>query len=140
MGGIALKPDIVTSRREETNGQIWLDLSHNGYEEGFGLIHRRRLYLSANGEDFDGRGAAGRQGRQFLCLALPSASRRPGLDHLQNGQAALMKLAKGLFWRMRVQGGELALGRKRRHRRRRQVRRTQQLVVLGGDRKRPDRG
>ena len=27
----------------------------------------------------------------------------------QNGQAALMKLAKGSFWRMRVQGGELAL-------------------------------
>src|SRR5581483_6118081 len=39
MDGIALKPDIVTARREETNGQIWLDLSHNGYEEGFGLIH-----------------------------------------------------------------------------------------------------
>jgi len=130
IGGIALKPDIVTSRREETNGQIWLDLSHNGYEEGFGLIHRRRLYLSANGEDFMGEDhLIGKGGNSFaLRFHLD-----PGVQVsiTQNGQAALMKLTKGSFWRMRVQGGELALAESASIGAGGKVRRTQQLVIMG---------
>ncbi len=53
-GGMALRPGVVTCRREETDGQIWLDTSHDGYEEGFGLVHRRKLYLSTDGHDFMG--------------------------------------------------------------------------------------
>ncbi|MDQ7248505.1 heparinase II/III family protein [Dongia sedimenti] len=130
MGGIALKPDIVTSRREETNGQIWLDLSHNGYEEGFGLIHRRRLYLSANGEDFMGEDQlVGKGGNSFaLRFHLHPAVQ---VSITQNGQAALMKLAKGSFWRMRVQGGELALAESAAIGAGGRVRRTQQLVIMG---------
>jgi uncharacterized heparinase superfamily protein len=130
MGGIALKPDIVTSRREETNGQIWLDLSHNGYEEGFGLIHRRRLYLSANGEDFMGEDQlVGKGGNSFAVRF----HLHPGVQVsiTQNGQAALMKLAKGSFWRMRVQGGELALAESAAIGAGGKVRRTQQLVIMG---------
>jgi uncharacterized heparinase superfamily protein len=130
MGGIALKPDIVTSRREETNGQIWLDLSHNGYEEGFGLIHRRRLYLSANGEDFMGEDQLVGKGGNSFALRFHL---HPGVQVsiTQNGQAALMKLAKGSFWRMRVQGGELALAESAAIGAGGKVRRTQQLVVMG---------
>ncbi|WP_395015878.1 heparinase II/III family protein [Dongia sp.] len=130
MGGIALKPDIVTSRREETNGQIWLDLSHNGYEEGFGLIHRRRLYLSANGEDFMGEDQLVGKGGNSFALRFHL---HPGVQVsiTQNGQAALLKLAKGSFWRMRVQGGELALAESAAIGAGGKVRRTQQLVVLG---------
>jgi uncharacterized heparinase superfamily protein len=130
MGGIALKPDIVTSRREETNGQIWLDLSHNGYEEGFGLIHRRRLYLSANGEDFMGEDHLIGKGGNSFALRFHL---HPGVQVsiTQNGQAALMKLAKGSFWRMRVQGGELALAESAAIGIGGRVRRTQQLVIMG---------
>lgn len=130
MGGIALKPDIVTSRREETNGQIWLDLSHNGYEEGFGLIHRRRLYLSANGEDFMGEDQLIGKGGNSFALRFHL---HPGVQVsiTQNGQAALMKLAKGSFWRMRVQGGELALAESAAIGAGGKVRRTQQLVIMG---------
>jgi uncharacterized heparinase superfamily protein len=129
-GGIALKPDIVTSRREETNGQIWLDLSHNGYEEGFGLIHRRRLYLSANGEDFMGEDQLVGKGGNSFALRFHL---HPGVQVsiTQNGQAALMKLAKGSFWRMRVQGGEVALAESAAIGVGGKVRRTQQLVIMG---------
>jgi len=130
MGGIALKPEIVTSRREETNGQIWLDLSHNGYEEGFGLIHRRRLYLSAEGEDFMGEDQLVGKGGNSFALRFHL---HPGVQVsiTQNGQAALMKLAKGSFWRMRVQGGELALAESAAIGAGGRVRRTQQLVIMG---------
>jgi uncharacterized heparinase superfamily protein len=130
VGGIALKPEIVTSRREETNGQIWLDLSHNGYEEGFGLIHRRRLYLSANGEDFMGEDHLVGKGGNSFALRFHL---HPGVQVsiTQNGQAALMKLPKGSFWRMRVQGGELALAESASIGAGGRVRRTQQLVIMG---------
>jgi uncharacterized heparinase superfamily protein len=130
MGGIALKPDIVTSRREETNGQIWLDLSHNGYEEGFGLVHRRRLYLSANGEDFMGEDQlVGKGGNAFAIRFHLDPGVQASIT--QNGQAALLKLPKGSFWRMRVQGGELALAESAAITAGGRVRRTQQLVVMG---------
>jgi uncharacterized heparinase superfamily protein len=130
VGGIALKPDIVTSRREETNGQIWLDLSHNGYEEGFGLIHRRRLYLSPNGEDFMGEDQlVGKGGNSFALRFHLHPQVQVSITH--NGQAALIKLAKGSFWRMRVQGGELALAESAAIGLGGRVRRTQQLVILG---------
>jgi uncharacterized heparinase superfamily protein len=130
MDGIALKPDIVTARREETNGQIWLDLSHNGYEEGFGLIHRRRLYLSANGEDFMGEDQlVGKGGNAFALRFHLHPTVQASIT--QNGQAALLKLPKGAFWRMRVQGGDIALAESAAIGAGGRVRRTQQLVVMG---------
>ena len=136
MEGIALKPDIVTARREETDGQIWLDLSHNGYEEGFGLIHRRRLYLSANGEDFMGEDQlVGRGGNSFALRFHLHPAVQASIT--QNGQAALLKLPKGSFWRMRVQGGEVGLAESASIGAGGRVRRTQQIVVMGaieGDR------
>ncbi|HVZ01505.1 MAG TPA: heparinase II/III family protein [Dongiaceae bacterium] len=130
MDGIALKPDIVTARREETNGQIWLDLSHNGYEEGFGLIHRRRLYLSANGEDFMGEDQlVGKGGNSFVLRFHLNPDVHASIT--QNGQAAILKLPKGSFWRLRVQGGEVALAESASIGAGGRVRRTQQLVVMG---------
>jgi uncharacterized heparinase superfamily protein len=130
MDGIALKPDIVTARREETNGQIWLDLSHNGYEEGFGLIHRRRLYLSSNGEDFMGEDQlVGKGGNSFALRFHLHPEIQASIT--QNGQAALLKLPKGSFWRMRVQGGDVALAESAAIGAGGRVRRSQQLVVMG---------
>jgi uncharacterized heparinase superfamily protein len=130
MDGIALKPDVVTARREETNGQIWLDLSHNGYEEGFGLIHRRRLYLSANGEDLMGEDQlVGKGGNSFVLRFHLHPEVQASIT--QNGQTAILKLAKGSFWRMRVQGGEVALAESAAIGAGGRVRRTQQLVIMG---------
>ena len=47
-------PSRVESRRNENEAGIWLEASHNGYEKLFGLVHRRRLFLSATGEELRG--------------------------------------------------------------------------------------
>ena len=35
--------------RNEDEGNIWLDLGSNGYQNAVGVLHRRRLYLDASG-------------------------------------------------------------------------------------------
>ena len=47
-------PSRVESRRNENEAGIWLEASHNGYEKRFGLVHRRRLFLNATGEELRG--------------------------------------------------------------------------------------
>ena len=40
--------------RAENDGAQWLDMSHDGYRSLYGIIHRRRLWLSADGGDLRG--------------------------------------------------------------------------------------
>lgn len=47
-------PRRVESRRSENDDGIWLEAAHNGYEKLFGLVHRRRLFLYASGEELRG--------------------------------------------------------------------------------------
>jgi uncharacterized heparinase superfamily protein len=134
LGGMALRPETVTCRREETDGQIWLDSSHDGYEESFGLIHRRRVYLSADGEEFMGEdsliGQEGKSGGNSFCLRFHL---HPDVQAsvTQNGQAALIRMPKGSGWRLRVEGGDLALAESVHLGREGQVRRAQQILVVG---------
>ncbi|MET1027076.1 MAG: heparinase II/III family protein [Dongiaceae bacterium] len=128
-GGMALKPTVVTSRREETEGQTWLDTSHNGYEEPYGLVHRRRLFLSADGSELMGEDTLNGSGGNALALRFHL---HPGVQAsiTQNGQAALLKLPGGSGWRMRVQGADIALADSIYMGQRGQMRRSQQLVIL----------
>jgi len=45
---------MVTVDHQEQEGAHWLDAVHDGWEAGFGLRHRRRLYLAEDGEDLRG--------------------------------------------------------------------------------------
>ena len=47
-------PTHIENRRNENEAGIWLEAAHDGYAADFGLIHRRRLYLSGSGEDLRG--------------------------------------------------------------------------------------
>jgi uncharacterized heparinase superfamily protein len=47
-------PTRVESRRNENVQGVWLEASHNGYEKLFGLVHRRRIFLAASGEEVRG--------------------------------------------------------------------------------------
>jgi len=129
-GGLALTPRSVTVRREETEAGQWLDMRHNGYEEPFGLTHRRRLFLSADGLELIGEETlSGRGGKSFaLRFHL-----HPGVQvsMTQSSHAALLKLSQGGGWRLRVQGGELSLADSIYLGQSGTVRRTQQLVVQG---------
>jgi uncharacterized heparinase superfamily protein len=129
-GGLALRPEVVTCRREETDGQIWLDTSHDGYEESFGLVHRRKLYLSADGHEFIGEEHLVGPGGNAYALRFhlhPQVS----VSVTQNGQAALIRMPKGSGWRLRVDGAELALAESVHIAELGQVRRSQQIVVIG---------
>jgi uncharacterized heparinase superfamily protein len=55
IGGMPIKgPDNVFSASGEKDGQIFIDTSHDGYLKRFGLIHSRRLSLSADGNTLEG--------------------------------------------------------------------------------------
>jgi uncharacterized heparinase superfamily protein len=133
-GGLALTPKSVLARREATEAGQWLDLRHNGYEEPFGLSHRRRLFLSADGNELMGEDIlTGRGGNAFaLRFHLHPAVQ---VSVTQNGQAAFLKLpggaAGGGAWRLRVQGGDLNLADSIYLGHKGQVRRSQQLLALG---------
>jgi len=47
-------PQLVESRRTEEERGVWLEMRHDGYTPRFGLEHERRVFLSANGDDFRG--------------------------------------------------------------------------------------
>jgi uncharacterized heparinase superfamily protein len=129
-GGLALTPRSVVVRREATDSGQWLDARHNGYEEPFDLVHRRRLFLTPDGLELIGEETlTGSGGRSFtLRFHL-----HPGVQvsMSQSSQSALLKLSQGGGWRLRVQGGELSLADSIYLGQPGAVRRSQQLVVQG---------
>jgi uncharacterized heparinase superfamily protein len=129
-GGLALIPRSVMVRREATEAGQWLDARHNGYEEPFDLAHRRRLFLSADGLELIGEDTlTGRGGKTFALRFHLHPGVQASLTH--GNQAALLKLAQGGGWRLRIQGGELALADSIYLGQSGMVRRAQQLVVQG---------
>lgn len=47
-------PETVDVSRHEKEGGLWVDLSQDGYLERYGVIHQRRLFMTADGNDFRG--------------------------------------------------------------------------------------
>lgn len=114
-------PTRVESRRSENEDGIWLDASHNGYEKLFRLIHRRRMFLSAGGEELRGEDLllpAGTERNAFfwekyLQHRMPEdpsfvirfhlhPEARASLAH--DGSNVLIRLANGDGWQFRAQG------------------------------------
>ncbi|MSP48000.1 MAG: hypothetical protein EXQ95_01610 [Alphaproteobacteria bacterium] len=123
-------PPAIEVRREEADGQAWLDASHDGYVDRLGASHRRRLYLSADGEDLRGEdlvtGAAGRP-YQLRFHLHPRAQ----VSLAQNAAAALLRLPSGGGFRLRVSGGRLDLGEAIYLGRPGEMKRTQHVLVTG---------
>jgi len=103
----------VAIERTEADGNLWLDLAHEGYLAAFGLTHRRRVWLAASGEDLRG---------EDRLVARPGATPAPAnfavRFHLhpdikaalvQNGVAVLLQTSGGIGFRFRASGGRLAL-------------------------------
>lgn len=106
------RAEILVNRREH-EGNVWLDLSHNGYLAALGLVHRRRLYLSAEGNDLRGEDTlrrenpAKKKGRSFAVRFHLHPNVQASLA--ADGSAVWLKLPSGPGWQMRAQGGTLAL-------------------------------
>ncbi len=111
--------------REEDASGVRLMASHDGYLATHGLIHRRRLSLSADGGDFRGEDsvtaegagprasfdiAAGRMDR----MCVPFAIRFHLHPHVEAdvflaGRAVRLRSPSGDLWIMRQLGGELTI-------------------------------
>jgi uncharacterized heparinase superfamily protein len=129
-GTIGRRPDRVTCRRGESDGNIWIDASHDGYLEDFGVIHRRRLYLGADGDDFRGEDTLTGPGGQDFAVRFhlhPAVQVSP----VQTGEAALLRLPGGAGWRFRASGGRLGVSEDVYLGVRGKIKRSEQIVVTG---------
>jgi uncharacterized heparinase superfamily protein len=107
-GTLRRRPQTVMCRREEAEGSVWLEASHDGYRRRFGQIHRRRLFLAASGDDLRGEDCLdGRGGERFAIRFHLHPEVQANLA--QGGTTVLLRLPKGGGWRLRVQGAQVSL-------------------------------
>ncbi len=108
-GSLGRRPKRVISNRLEDGGNIWIEASHDGYRERFGLTHRRRLYLTADGDDLRG---------EDILSGVGGATRFTIRFHLHpnvkasltaDGSGALLRLPSGEGWRMHSSGAALVI-------------------------------
>jgi len=100
-GRIGKRRAVTTTERSTDDGAILLSMSHEGYMRPDGIVHRRRLFLSADGEDLRGEDIlSGPVGVSFAVRFHLHPSVRATL--LQSGQAALLKPPRGGVWRLRA--------------------------------------
>lgn len=116
-GYIGRGPEEVRySRREGAEG-VWLDLDHDGYLRRYGVLHKRRLFLAANGLDLRGEdsllmaegrlksnGVAGRDVDIRFHLH-PDVEATP----TQDGEAAILRLPDKHGWMFRARGAKLTI-------------------------------
>jgi len=131
-GEFGPKPERLHCRRhEDEQGNSWLNLHHDGYSGRFGLIHRRRLYLGASGEDIRGEDSLEGVGVSSGHDVAVRFHLHPDVQAsaLHGGSAVLLRMADGQGWRFRASGAEISmadsvyLGQKDR------IRRSQQIVL-----------
>lgn len=152
---IGKHPGEVTGHAVQSDGATWLTGRHDGYLQGFGLIHERRLWMAAGGEELRGEDSLLPPGIASLAHVDRAADDerrglwrwrrgRPRVFHLrfhlhprvtaslvQDGAAILLRLPSGAGWRFNADGGNVGLedsvyaGEG-------DIKRTRQIVVTGG--------
>ncbi len=129
-GTIGRRIRHMTCSREAVNGAVLVDASHDGYQAPFGVIHRRRLFLSSDGHDVRGEDSVtGRGGCAFAVRFHLHPEVSASLTGTDN--AVLLRLPGGGGWRFQVSGGTLALAESVHLGRREEVRRAEQIEVRG---------
>ena len=128
-GGMVRRPRRLEATRADSDGAVWAMASHDGYAPNFGLTHRRRLWLSADGADLRGEDTL-IGGHKGVFAARFHLHPDVKVSLIQNGGAALLRTPSGLAWRFNIGGGRLDLAESV-YLGRDSVRRTEQLVVAG---------
>ncbi len=130
--------EVVANRQESEEGS-WLDLSHDGYARRHAVLHRRRIFVSADGSDVRGEDALepvpgrrrlrGLRGHIDVRFHLaPGVEATPTAD----GLGALVRLTDGRVWQFRARGGTLAIEASLWIAPDARPRATQQLVISAG--------
>lgn len=118
--GLAGRPRHVKVEREDADGACLIDASHDGYAGRFGFLHKRRLYVTAGGDDLrveDRLAPAAKEGLSAAAkpaAGLPFAIRlhlHPDISAvtIQEGTAVLLRLPGRTGFRFRAGGAWLAL-------------------------------
>lgn len=128
--GLGRRVTQVICRREEAEGQVWLDASHDGYLANLGIVHHRRLYLAGDGEDLRGEDRIEGSGGTRFTLRFHV---HPAVDATlaQGGTAALLRLPSGQGWRLRIDNATLVLEDSVYLGKAGQAQRTQQVAASG---------
>jgi uncharacterized heparinase superfamily protein len=107
-GGMVRRPRHLDTQREEAEGAVLAQASHDGYAPNFGLVHRRRLWLSADGTDLRGEDMlVGPHAGLFAARFHLHPEMQASL--IQNGTAALLRTPSGIAWRFSIAGGRLEI-------------------------------
>jgi uncharacterized heparinase superfamily protein len=133
-------PAAISTTRQEASDSWIIEASHDGYLPPFGIVHERRISLSANGRSVSGRDRLIHRGRRHRREALPFTARfhiHPDVRvSASQGGGVLLKLASGDGWRFHAEGGELTID-KSIYLGGEAMRRTEQLVLSGAVRNEP---
>lgn len=133
-------PAHVVARRNEEEIGVWLEGSHDGYRDAFGLSHRRRVFLAADGGDLRGEDALFRPAEdgppEDPETLHPFAIRfhlHPGVraSLSRDAMSALLVLPSGDGWRFRTDGGPVRIERSVYLAAGAPPKRTAQLVIQG---------
>ena len=113
-GLIVIGPSPVETRRQETDGAIAIEATHDGYVPAFGALHRRSLNLSADGRRLEGVDTLMKPTRGKRLAPADYAIRfhlhplvRTG--SIENGQGVLLALPTGEAWIFHASGLPLTL-------------------------------
>ena len=101
-------PTNVTCTRRESDGKVWLETGHNGYVKTVGVLHKRNLYLSPDGEDLRGEDSIEGSGGKDFAIRFHL---HPGVHAslVQDRSAVLLKLPSGGGWQFQASGGSISL-------------------------------
>lgn len=135
-GRLGRRARVLHRTRDENEYGTWVEARHDGYRERFGVIHQRRLYLAASGEDLRGEDAltfdpdtpqpiGGRYTLRFHLHPRVQASLA------QDGNAVFLRLPSGSGWRLRLSGGMTSLADSIYLGQAGHMRRTTQILVQG---------
>jgi uncharacterized heparinase superfamily protein len=108
-------PSDVESARHEKDIGIWLDASHDGYLAPYGLLHARRLFLSADGNDLRGEdmlmAKEGRRTKEAPQKALVRFHLHPDVraSLARDGSNVLLLLPNRDGWQFKAKGGAISL-------------------------------
>lgn len=107
--------NVTISRREQAAG-TWIEGSHDGYASVYGLSHRRRFYVSADGKDIRGEdtlyvplGETPRSNKSIPFIIRFHLHPDVVVTLAQDQSSALIIQPGGVGWRLRTDSGPLAI-------------------------------
>lgn len=101
-------PEGISAKRLEEADEIWLDAQHGGYKKQFGLLHRRRLFMSGNGRRLAGEDSLARpvsQGAAETDRTVPFVIRfhlHPTVSVMMGDTSIRLETESGAVWRFKT--------------------------------------